>query len=190
MQTSDAQLLKACRRGEESAWQALVLRYQKLIYAIPRRAGLDDDQAAEVFQEVFTTLVSKLEMIDEPDRLQAWLVTTARRKTWKAINKQKSWQQFGGDEEREGDIPDELANIPDNAVLADEAIVQMEEQHKVRTAVAALDDRCRKLIQLLFYRATPPAYSEIGEQLGIAEGSIGPTRARCLAKMLRLLEKS
>ena len=48
--------------------EALVNRYQRLIFAIPRRAGLDDDQAAEVFQEVFTTLFQKLDDIDEPDR--------------------------------------------------------------------------------------------------------------------------
>lgn len=53
---NDERLLQACRRGDESAWEALVERYQRLIYAIPRRAGLDKDQAAEVFQEVFTTL--------------------------------------------------------------------------------------------------------------------------------------
>jgi RNA polymerase sigma factor (sigma-70 family) len=72
--------LQACRRGDEAAWEALVERYQRLIYTIPRRAGLDKDQAAEVFQEVFTTLFEKLETIEQPERLQAWLVTTARRK--------------------------------------------------------------------------------------------------------------
>jgi DNA-directed RNA polymerase specialized sigma24 family protein len=77
MEPTDKQLLLACRRGEESAWEALVNRYQRLMYAIPRRAGLDDDQAAEVFQEVFTTLFQKLNDVDDPDRLHAWLVTTA-----------------------------------------------------------------------------------------------------------------
>ena len=81
MQPTDKELLIACRKGDESSWVALVDRYQRLIYSIPRRAGLNEDQAGEVFQEVFATLVQKLNDISDPDRLHAWLVTTARRKT-------------------------------------------------------------------------------------------------------------
>src|SRR5262249_3367333 len=80
---TDNDLLLPCRNGDETAWEALVRRYQRLIYSIPRRSGLDEDQSAEVFQEVFTTLFEKLDRIEEPDRLHAWLVTTARRKTWR-----------------------------------------------------------------------------------------------------------
>jgi RNA polymerase sigma factor (sigma-70 family) len=190
MQISDAQLIKDCRQGDESAWEVLVLRYQKLIYAIPRRAGLSDDMAAEVFQEVFATLFRKLDGIEDPDRLHAWLVTTARRKTWRVISREKSWQQFGGDEDDEAETLDEIANIPDESILPDEALVQLEEQHRIRTAVSNLDDRCRKLIEMLFYQSIPPAYGEIAQTLGVPEGSIGPNRARCLQKMLKFLSKT
>src|SRR5687768_18371142 len=87
MEDSDLQLVLACRRGDQLAWEKLIQRYQRLIYAIPRRAGLDEDRAAEIFQDVFTTLFQKLNDIQEPERLQAWLVTTARRKTLRAISK-------------------------------------------------------------------------------------------------------
>src|SRR5262245_58784523 len=89
MEQSDKQLLLACRRVDESAWETLVNRYQRLVYAIPRRAGLDEDQAAEVFQDVFAVLVEELNEIEQPERLQAWLVTTAKRKTWRVILKGK-----------------------------------------------------------------------------------------------------
>ena len=65
----------------------------------------------------------------------------------------------------------------------------MELQHEVRTAVAALDGRCRELLTLLFYREDPPPYSEIASALGLREGRGGPTRARCLEKLLRLLDQ-
>lgn len=188
MRTTDAKLLEGCRLGDESAWESIIKRYQRLIYAIPRRAGLDEDQAGDVFQEVFATLFRKLNDIDEPERLHAWLVTIARRQTWKLISRQKSWQQFGSPDQDEEEA-DELANIPDSQILPDEALMRLEEQHRIRTAVTALDERCRKLITMLFYQAEPPAYSEIAAVLGTSEGSIGPTRARCLGKMLRLLEK-
>src|SRR5690349_3972784 len=90
MQPTDKELLIACRRGDESSWQALVDRYQRLIYAIPRRAGLNEDHASEVFQEVFVTLFEKMNEINDPDRLHAWLVTTARRKTWRLLSKERS----------------------------------------------------------------------------------------------------
>ena len=65
MPRTDRELLMACREGDESSWEALVDRYQRLIYAIPRRAGLSEDQAGEVFQEVFTTLLKKLNDITD-----------------------------------------------------------------------------------------------------------------------------
>lgn len=185
MAASDKQLFEACRRGDETAWEQLVNRYQKLIYTIPRRAGLDADQAADVFQEVFTTLLRKVDQIEDPTRLHAWLVTTARRTTWRAICKQQPFVN-----EAEDDEDDEtLTSIPDNAALPDDALLKLEEQHRVRVALDSLDERCQTLLKLLFYEAEPRPYAEIAAALGTSEGSIGPTRARCLQKMLRLLSE-
>ena len=183
---SDEQLLVGCRRGEESAWEALVGRYQRLIYAIPRRAGLDEDAAAEVFQEVFATLLENADSIEQPSRLQAWLVTTAKRKTWRMISRSRATRPFD-DAEHEGE--GEVYRIADEGLLPDEALQQLEQQHLVRAALSELEDRCRRLLQMLFYSAEPPAYSEIAAALGTSEGSIGPTRARCLKKLLDLLRK-
>jgi RNA polymerase sigma factor (sigma-70 family) len=186
MEPNDQQLLMACRRGEEPAWEMLVRRYQRLIYAVPQRAGLDPDAAAEVFQEVFTTLVQKLDQIEQPERLHAWLVTTARRKTWRMISRQRTLRQRITDEESE--VDNEITTLPDNAPLPDESLAKLEEQHQVRTALAALDDRCKKLLTLLYYETEPLSYAAIAAELGTTEGSIGPTRARCLKKLLTLLE--
>jgi RNA polymerase sigma factor (sigma-70 family) len=185
MQT-DAELIDACRRGNELAWETLVRRYQRLIFAIPKRAGLDEDQAADVFQEVFATLFRRLDSIEDPNRLHAWLVTTARRKTWKSITKDKMWEQEADDDDESSD---EFRNIPDAALLPDEQLLQLEQQHRIRTAVAGLDERCRRLLELLFYCDEPPPYDQIAMQLGTTAGSIGPTRARCLNKLLKSLEK-
>ena len=68
-----------CVRGEAAAWAALVRRYQRLVYAIVRRIGLDEHTAADVFQTVFARLVQHLPRIAEPHRLQAWIVTTTKR---------------------------------------------------------------------------------------------------------------
>jgi RNA polymerase sigma factor (sigma-70 family) len=183
---SDEQLLAGCRRGEEGAWEALVVRYQRLIYAIPRRAGLDEDAAAEIFQDVFATLLESIENIEQPSRLQAWLVTTAKRKTWRMVGRAKALRPFASDE---GEGADEMYDLADEGLLPDEVLTRLEEQHLVRAAVAELGERCRTLLQLLFYAAEPPPYSEIAAALGTSEGSIGPTRARCLKKLLDALKK-
>jgi RNA polymerase sigma factor (sigma-70 family) len=188
MEPTDKQLLLSCRRGDEAAWEALVNRYQRLMYAIPRRAGLDEDEAAEIFQEVFTTLFQKLNDIDDPDRLHAWLVTTAKRKTWRLISKDRLTAQLHNAGDESG-AAEEMVRIPDDSPLPDETLQKLEEQHHVRTALGALEERCRKLLTMLFYHSETPSYSEIAISLGISEGSIGPTRARCLEKMLRLLGK-
>jgi len=181
MQATDKELVIACRQGNESAWAALVDRYQRLVYAVPRRAGLNEDQAGEVFQEVFVTLFEKMNEIKEPDRLHAWLVTTARRKTWRLLSKERTLQstQTGDD--------DEALVVVDDSPLPDETLVRLEEQHRIRTALGGLDPRCRQLLTMLYYQAEPPPYSEIAAVLGTPEGSIGPTRARCLKKLLKLL---
>ena len=180
MQTTDRELLISCRRGDESSWQALVDRYQRLIYSIPRRAGLNEDQAGEVFQEVFVTLFEKMNDIHEPDRLHAWLVTTARRKTWRLLSKERA-------KTSDADADAEALGIMDKAPLPDETLVRLEEQHRIRTALGELDPRCRELLTMLYYQTEPPPYSEIAVALGTPEGSIGPTRARCLKKLLKLV---
>ncbi len=185
MDESDLQLVSACRLGDQRAWEKLVRRYQRLIYAIPRRAGLSEDQAAEIFQDVFTTLFEKLNDIEDPDRLQAWLVTTTRRRTLRTISRTPDRLRSDSDDEETSSAE----AIRDESPLPDEQLLILEEQHRIRTAVSQLDPRCQTLVELLFYQREPPTYAEVAKVLGVPEGSIGPTRARCLGKLLRILTK-
>src|SRR5215212_953884 len=123
MTDSDLQLVLDCRRGDQLAWEKLIQRYQRLIYTIPLRAGLDKDQAAEIFQDVFTTLFQKLNDIEEPERLQAWLVTTARRKTWRTISKAHVRPRSDVNADV---LADEVAAIRDEAPLPDEQLLILE----------------------------------------------------------------
>lgn len=184
MKSSNEELIQACRWGDPVAWEALIRRYQRLIYSIPVRAGLDEDRAAEVFQRVFEQLVKHLDQIEQPERLDAWLVTTARRETLRMSQRECSTQFWMDGEE----IEEKLNQLPCDGLLPDELLLRLEEQHTVRIAVAALDEPCRRLLTLLFYRSDPASYAEVATALDMAEGSIGPTRARCLQKLRRLLE--
>jgi RNA polymerase sigma factor (sigma-70 family) len=180
---TDEALIAACRRGDAAAWEALIARYQRLVYSIPRRAGLDEDGAADVFQQVFATLLEHLDRIEHPERIAGWLATTARRETWRVSRQERARVARAGGE----DGAELAATLPDGDPLPDEVLLQLEERHRVHLAVATLDERCRALLTLLFLRPEPPPYAEIAATLGVPEGSIGPTRARCLQKLRRLL---
>lgn len=183
LEPSDESLVLACRRGDEAAWETLVKRYQRLIHAIPRRAGLDAELAADVFQSVFTALLEHLDQIEQPARIRTWLVTTTQRETWRVSKRARMTDTpIDNDDDRT------LDDMPDDTLLPEEVLVRTESQHAVRLAVESLDERCHKLLTMLFYRTNPPSYTEIAKMLGTSEGSIGPTRARCLQKLRQLLE--
>lgn len=183
LERNDAELIRACRRGDETAWDALVERYQRLIFTVSRRAGLSQEQAADVFQEVFLTLFEKLDEIEQPERIRSWLVTTAKFKTWGVIRRRRGIHS----PETEEAMELEMANLPDTAPLADARLVELEEQHLIRTALMELDERCRTILSMIYLRETAASYTAVAAEIGVGETSISPLRARCLQKLAKIL---
>jgi RNA polymerase sigma factor (sigma-70 family) len=183
MDRSDSELVAACRRGDEDAWQELVLRYQRLIYTIPIRAGLDVDMAGEVFQHTFTMLYRSLPTIDRTDRIRAWLVTTAKRETLRLVRKEARVPIHVSTDDAE--VQETPADLP----LPAEILQRLEEEHMVQVALQQLGERCRTLLTLLYFQESPPSYVDVAAALQIPTGSVGPYRARCLLQLReRLLE--
>ncbi|CAN5609875.1 sigma-70 family RNA polymerase sigma factor [soil metagenome] len=180
---SDEALVKRCMANDQSAWDELVARYQRLIFAIPRRVGLSDEQAADVFQDVFLTLFEKIGDIEQPDRIRSWIVTTAKFKTWAVVRGSKGFYSPGTEEEMEA----EMAAIRDNAPLADDMLIELEEQHLVRTALLELEERCQQILSMIYLREPAASYSEVAAHIGVGETSISPLRSRCLKKLEKVL---
>ncbi len=180
---TDAELIKQCRRGDEAAWSELVERFQRLIITIPRRAGLSEEQSADVFQEVFLTLFEKLDEIEQPEKIRAWLVTTAKFKTWGIIRGGKNIYSPATDEE----MTTEMANLPDAAPLADAQLIELEQQHQIRAALNELEEKCRAILSMIYLRDTAASYAEVAAAIGVGETSISPLRARCLKKLAKVL---
>lgn len=181
----DGLLVKACRTGDAAAWEALVTRFQRLVYAVPRNAGLDDEQCADIFQRAFTLLVEHLDRLEHPERVRAWLVTTARRETLRTLQRADRLRPLPGHSDEDAESP---AILIDASPLPEETVVKLEEQHLVRTALSKLDERCQRLLTMLFYLHESPSYDAIARDLGVSVGSIGPTRARCLQKFANILK--
>ena len=185
LERSDAALVRECRDGGQAAWDELVKRYQRLIYAIPRRAGLSDEQAADVFQEVFLTLFEKIDELEQPEKVRSWIVTTAKFKTWAVVRASKGAYSPESEEEME----QEMANLADRSPLADQVLIELEQQHLIRTALVQLEERCQKILSMLYLRTATASYAEVAEAVGVGETSVSPMRSRCLKKLEKLLVK-
>lgn len=184
-QRDDRQLIAACLEGEPAGWEALICRYQRLIYSIPLKARLSQDDAADIFQSVSLKLYEKLATLRDHDKISSWLITTATRECWRlaARNRRETAPAgFGG----EDDI-NPTADIPSTAPLADEEREALERGQAVRQAIASLPERCRELLSMLFYQPEEWSYAEIAQRMKMPVPSIGPTRARCLEKLKKLL---
>ena len=181
----DSGLVAACLRGEGAAWQALVIRYQRLIYSIPLKARLSQDDAADIFQSVCLKLFEKLSTLREHDKITSWLITTTTRECWRLSARQRRETVAVTDGNDDSDGSHE---IPDPRLLADAERQALQEQQLVRDAVGALPERCRELITFLFYKKDEVSYADIARQMDMPVASIGPTRARCLEKLKKLLE--
>ncbi|MDQ3750612.1 MAG: sigma-70 family RNA polymerase sigma factor [Acidobacteriota bacterium] len=185
LERSDAELVKACRGGDEAAWNELVERYQRLIFTIPRRAGLSEEQSADIFQEVFLTLFEKLNDIEQPEKIRSWIVTTAKFKTWSAVRGEKKFRFPDTEEKMEA----EMANLPDSSPLADDRLIELEQQHLIRLALKELETRCQKILSMIYLYDSAASYAEVAREIGVLDTSISPLRARCLKKLAKILGK-
>lgn len=181
----DRTLVDACLKGDSQAWETLILRYQRLIYSIPIRAGFSPVDAADIFQSVCVRLLQKLSTLRKREKISSWLMTTTTRECWRVVEKRRREtgpKVYG--EEYEIDVASRLAS---EEPLADQQRIAFERQQAVRDAIDALSERCRTLISLLFYSKEEPSYVDIAREIKVPVNSVGPTRARCLQKLKRLL---
>ena len=177
--SSDAYLVAECLRGNEEAWEALINKYKRLIYSIPIKYGASSADAADILQSVYMELFCELSKLQRAESLKSWLMVITSRKCFQ-------WH-------RQKPLEFTLDNIEEEypaaiAVSAPE-IVEAEKEQLMREGIAQLPPRCRELVRLLFYEQPPVPYAEVAQRVGLATGSIGFTRARCLERLHRILLK-
>jgi RNA polymerase sigma factor (sigma-70 family) len=181
-EASDDALLAACLGGNDAAWAALIDRYAALIYSVPLKYGLSEADAADVFQWVCVTLFEKLDSVRAPRGLAAWLITTTSRQCIAVARRRRAEQAH----QAVSGASD--AELPDPDLVPEDVLLALERQRVVRVAVARLPANCRKLIEALFRDdSQQTTYQELAEGLGVPMNSLGPTRARCLDRLRRLL---
>jgi RNA polymerase sigma factor (sigma-70 family) len=178
----NARLVALCLAGDRSAWETLVRRHERLVYAIARGYRLGDEDLGDVFQEVFAALARGLPRLRDPRSLVRWLSSTTERIA-RATALRRRREIARSIEIDDPDAPEFSSEGP--AVGAD--LERLEEQALVRLALAQLADRCRALLEALYYEDPTPSYAELAERLRLPIGSLGPTRARCFDRLRQIL---
>jgi RNA polymerase sigma factor (sigma-70 family) len=171
---ADAALVAACLDGSHVAWDEMVRRFGRLVYSIPRHYGFSEADADDVHQAVFTQLYQKLGTVRDADRLAPWLIRTTHRVCYRVGKRSRRYAELHG-------------VIEDVAEPAAEDAEVWEQRHLVRVALDRLGGRCQALLTALFLAPGAPNYESIAASLGMKIGSIGPTRARCFAKLEKIL---
>jgi RNA polymerase sigma factor (sigma-70 family) len=167
------------REGDHAALDDLVRTLSPVLWHVVRAYGLDKEQAEDVVQTAWLTLVRRHESITDPQAVSAWLMTTARREAWR-VSRAATKMMPVGDEIIEARVPHSNA--------AETEVVTADEQGRLWSAVRELSERCQRLLRIVAFDDRPD-YSGIAKDLDMPVGSIGPTRGRCLSKLKALLEK-
>lgn len=169
--------VRRAQSGDKDAWNEIVDEFGPTIWTIVRSFGLNDMDASDAQAAVWLRLLTRIDTIREPERLAGWLRTTARHEALAVIRKRARTDATDPE-----NFESALAATPDPA----ESVVINDDVRQLREALTLLDAKCQQLLRLL-YGEPLLSFAEIAEVLGRPIGSIGPTRARCLEKLKRLM---
>jgi RNA polymerase sigma factor (sigma-70 family) len=179
-QWPDERLVSECLKGDQEAWSALIDKYKNLIYSIPVKLRMYDD-APDIFQAVCLDLLSSLDQLREPRALPKWLMQTCYHKCLqyrRKAEKQPLTNEAG----------EELQIVSDQP-LPEDMLTELEKEQTVRDAISQLNPRCEQMVRMLFFENPPRPYEDVARELGVATGSIGFIRGRCLHRLKKQLEK-
>jgi RNA polymerase sigma factor (sigma-70 family) len=175
---TDARMVRACLNGNQQAWSALIDKYKNLIYSIPVKYGFSPDEASDVFQAVCVELLAELPKIRKPAALPKWIMQVTAHKCFHDKRQRMRTDQ----------LDENHTSTSESVPPAIEGILrEAEEEQHLRQAMAELPPRCQQLVQMLFFEEPAREYREIAKSLGVAVGSIGFIRQRCLDKLRRHL---
>jgi len=174
----DEQLVAECLEGNQRAWEAMVEKYRNLVYSVPVKYRMPPQDAADIFQAVWTELFEELPKLRSAGALRSWLITVAGHKCYQ-------WKRHIALDQG----PDAVLEPVDPRASYPEWRQAVEREQMLRDALFQLPPRCREMVRLLFYEQPPLPYKEVAERLGLAEGSIGFIRGRCLKKLRTALKE-
>ena len=176
----DVRLVKACLSGREEAWSCLIEKYKALIYSIPIKYGFSKDDASDVFQATCLELLVRLPDLRKPRALAKWLMQVTHHECYRL----KRSQQRMISRDADPGLPE-----PEIPAIAESLVQQTQQEQMLREAMSLITPQCRRLVELLFLETPARPYAEVARELGLARGSIGFTREKCIERLRRQLSK-
>ena len=175
---TDAELLELCKKGNNAAYEELIKRYGAVIYSICVKFGFSEWDCNDTFNEVWLIFIKNLPRI-QSESVKAWLAKVTENECKNLLRKNKKLTSLS---DENGSQESEFITA-----LPDETIAKIQTANLLRIALNKLSKKCQKLIRLLFYEKL--SWKDSAEKLKIPQGSLGPTRKRCLEKMRSIFEK-
>jgi RNA polymerase sigma factor (sigma-70 family) len=167
-EVSDAALVARCRVGDDDAWRELVERFSRYVYAIAVQGfRLSQQDAEDVFQEVFARVYERLGSLRDDDAVRPWIAQLTRRV---CIDRLRAGSR---------DSDADLADLPEQP--AEDTLGALEEAFDVHEAMAELPQNCQQILDRFFAR--DESYRTIGDNLGLPAGTIASRISRCLDKL-------
>ncbi|SEE24893.1 RNA polymerase sigma factor [Ruania alba] len=172
--SSAARHFRCWRDGSPTAMDDLVRELTPVLWQVVRAQRLDTETASDVVQSTWLALVRRPESVREPDAVGAWLITTARREAWRVTKAGAKLEPM-----------EEVPEFGEGASAEHEATTRWMDDVLWRL-VRQLSERCQRLLRVAAFLDRPD-YRNLAGELGMAVGSIGPTRARCLDRLRSML---
>ena len=173
----DEWLVQECLHGNQQAWKKLIEKYRRLIYSIPFKYGATPEDASDIFQAVCIELFNSLGKLRNVQSLRSWLITVTIHQSLHCKRKRPNAVELDAME------PEKIEEI----AVAPEVLETLQQEQWLREAIRQLPPRCAEMLRLLFLEQPPLPYTEVARQLGLATGSIGFIRGRCLGKLRKIL---
>lgn len=170
-EVTDAQLVERCRAGDAEAWNELVDRFSRYVYAIAVRAfRLPEHDAEDVFQDVFARTYERLGSLRDDAAIKPWLAQMTRNA---CIDLLRSGA-------REQPVEEPVADGFDSQ------LEHLDEALDVHESLRSLSGDCREILDRFFSR--DESYRVIGEALDLPAGTVASRISRCLGKLREQLE--
>lgn len=169
-------VLQTAAGGDAAARAALVEQFADLVYSVILKERVPEQDREDVFQATFLSFFKWLDRITRPEKVPSWLITTAQRLCWRRATR-RGFETI----DAAGPLPDRDADDPHVEAI------RTEQQRALVRGLAELNARCRRLLKALY--ADEQSYEWVAAEMHMAPGAIGPTRARCLRTLRRILNQ-
>ncbi len=174
---TDAELIAGCINGQRKAQEMLYKQFASRVMGVCVRYANERNDAADILQEVFISIFDKIHQVTSPEALRSWIRRVAVNTAINHFNKNKKSSLLLSTD----DVPEDLVQTREEALsnLSNEELLNL---------ISKLPDGYRMVFNL--YVIEGYTHEEIGEQLGISEGTSKSQLARAKAHLKTLLHQS